>query len=92
MPGHEHSTGCLVRALTLVLAIVLCSLNSTNQSAAVLDCTVTDPSKAVIPGAAVTLRNVETGVETVKETNNAGYVRERVASQDAMRSLKASSS
>ena len=35
--------------------------------------TVTDSSQAAAPGANVTLRNVNTGIETVKETDSAGH-------------------
>jgi hypothetical protein len=36
---------------------------------------VTDPSKAVVPGATVTLLNIKTGVQTVKITNQTGLYR-----------------
>src|SRR5262244_1837297 len=40
---------------------------------ATLNGTVTDPSGAVIPGAAVSLKNVATNVERTTTTNNAGH-------------------
>jgi len=45
--------------------------------------TVTDPSQGVAVGARVTLRNVNTGVETVRQTNQAGqYVFDYVSPGD----------
>jgi hypothetical protein len=35
--------------------------------------TVTDPSQAAVAGATVTLRNVNTGVENVRQTDAAGH-------------------
>ncbi len=72
MLAGDPSWTRLMRTLILILALMVCSLHAFGQSTAALNGTVMDPSKAMIAGATVTLRNVETGVETVEQTNNDG--------------------
>lgn len=53
--------------------VLICALTATAQDyRGKVSGTVTDPSKAAIVGAKVTLRNVNTGVETVREADATG--------------------
>src|SRR5262245_61963473 len=60
------------RAFALVLAL---AVSSFAQSTAMLSGTVADPSGAVVAGASVACRNMETGLKTPTETNHAGLFR-----------------
>jgi hypothetical protein len=61
-------------AIALVLAAVLCGLNAHSQSGAgSIQGTVTDPTGAVIPGAAVKVLNQATGVAVDTQTNAVGF-------------------
>lgn len=66
-------TSCITR---LACAVSLCLIGSSGAIAqdyrARVEGLVTDPSKAVIAGAKVTLLNVNTGVPTVRETSATG--------------------
>ena len=70
----------LVRGL-LVLAVVgiatLPAFSQADVSSATLKGTVTDPSGALLPGAAVTAKNVETGItrETITDALGAYLIR-----------------
>lgn len=57
------------------LAVLLLSLTGTIWAGvtASISGTVTDPTGAVIPGAAVTAHNTETGIDSVTQTNSQGY-------------------
>ncbi len=55
----------------VLLPFLLLSAQAFGQSAG-LSGTVTDASRAVLPGATVTATNIETGVKTTTTTNNAG--------------------
>ena len=67
-------------SLTIVLSSVAClalatlftSISSAQELRGRVQGVITDPSEAVVVGAKITLRNVNTGVETSKETNQAG--------------------
>ena len=67
------------RALTRTLALLvisLCFLYTPSMAqiggGGTIQGTVTDPGGAIVPGASVTVTNVATGVETTKQTNEAG--------------------
>ena len=64
----------LATTVTIVylLAAGATSLSGQTSSAQVSG-RITDPSDAVIPGVAVTIRNVDTGIEQVVSTNELGY-------------------
>ena len=67
----------LTYTFILVTLFVCISAASTNVIAQIggsgsIQGTVTDPGGAVVPGAAVTVTNIATGVETSKQTNDAG--------------------
>jgi hypothetical protein len=60
-------------AALLVLIVPLCAAAVSAQVVgAILTGTVADPSGAAVPNAAVSVRNTETGVVTVVQTNGAG--------------------
>jgi len=64
-----------VRALLLVILVCcsLCGLLAYGQgTSASLTGTVTDPSGGAIPGAAVTITNIDTGFKVATKTNNVG--------------------
>lgn len=57
----------------LALGVLLAASISAQEFRATLQGNVTDPSQAAIPGATVTLRNVETGIERTAPTDQAGF-------------------
>src|SRR5258705_11705288 len=59
-------------ALVVLLAPLLVTAVSAQFVGAILTGTVTDPSGAAAPKATVTIRNAETGIVTVVQTNAAG--------------------
>ena len=60
--------------LTLIATLFL-TLNALAQSTALLTGTVVDPTGAVIPGAQVACRNVNTDLKSSATTNSAGLFR-----------------
>ena len=65
----------LIKALAL-LVMSVCFLTTTALAqiggGGSIQGTVTDPGGSIVPGATVTVTNVATGVETSKQTNEAG--------------------
>ncbi len=61
-------------ALFLVIGAILCAIpgSAQNSNTGEIKGSVTDPSGAVVPGAAVSIKNVQTGVVTATTTNQAG--------------------
>src|SRR5678816_703570 len=79
MHSNEKETTMNARALTRTLALLvlsLCFLYTPSIAqiggGGTVQGTVTDPGGAIVPGASVTVTNVATGVETTKQTNEAG--------------------
>src|SRR5262245_45183493 len=68
---------CLLPFIRLVLIAALVAIGArpsfAQTSMGTVNGTVTDASGAVIPGATVTLSNVETGVTAVRVTNDGGH-------------------
>jgi hypothetical protein len=62
----------LGRVLAVVLFLGFASLGVAQLDTGTISGTVTDPSGAAVPGAAITIRNVETGITRTSETNAAG--------------------
>jgi hypothetical protein len=66
----------MLKRTTLFLAIgaILCAplARAQNANTGELKGSVTDPSGAVVPGAAVSIKNVQTGVVTARTTNQSG--------------------
>ena len=64
-------------SLTLLLIAILCLSSSPHgfgqATTGSIGGTVTDPSKAVIPGADVTVKNVSTGVTSSTKSNYSGH-------------------
>src|SRR5215467_5798577 len=58
--------------LLLLWITLIATHTAMGQGSGTIQGTVTDPSGAVIPGAAVTAKNVATGVETTRQTTAAG--------------------
>jgi Carboxypeptidase regulatory-like domain len=56
-------------ACALLLAALSCAAQTITSS---IVGTVTDPSGAVIPGVAITVKNIETGIQTTATTDNVG--------------------
>jgi hypothetical protein len=67
--GHELSRSIVACALVALFA----SLCAGQDYRARLQGTITDASNAAIAGAAVTLRNIATGVTTVQQSSEAGH-------------------
>src|SRR5262249_55885607 len=67
---NSHLGGCLMKTFLffLLLAATVCLPQSTSS----ISGTVTDPSGAVIPGAAVTVTNEETGVSNRQTATDSG--------------------
>ena len=59
--------------LYCLLAALLAVATAAAQGSGTIQGTVTDPSGAVVAGAAVTAANVETGVQTSRKTTEAGF-------------------
>src|SRR5215472_1117156 len=57
---------------TACMLLCICAAGWTQSSTATVHGVVTDPTKAVIPGASVTLTGTETGVERKTVTNESG--------------------
>jgi hypothetical protein len=68
---HDRATK-LIQALPLFLLLLLLSLTVLAQSTASMSGTVSDSSKAAIPGATVTVRNLETSIMREAVTNAEG--------------------
>lgn len=63
-------------AFTCLLALVALAIPSPGQTTSgAIGGTITDSSGAVVPGASITVRNVETGVARTLTTNTSGYYR-----------------
>src|ERR1051326_3029474 len=64
-----------MRHLTTGLALFLIAVSAFGQvgGTGTIQGTVTDPSGAVVAGAAVTATNIATGVETTRKTTDAGF-------------------
>jgi len=71
MRGKRTST-ILSLAASVVLATLFAGVSTAQELRARIQGIVTDSSEAVVAGARVTLRNVNTGVDTVRQTNPAG--------------------
>ncbi len=59
--------------LTLVLISLLTGIASAQEYRGRVQGTISDPTKASVAGANVTLRNINTGIDTVKQTDSAGH-------------------
>jgi hypothetical protein len=59
--------------LSLVVSLYAASALLLGQSAGTIQGVVTDSTGAVIPGASVAIRNLETGIESHSVTNSAGF-------------------
>jgi len=70
----KHNRVVFPRFLLLVLFVVAFSSFSYAQNTGVISGTVTDPSKAIIPGADVTIVNADTGVTVWHGKTNASGV------------------
>lgn len=70
-------------SLLITVLILLLAANAAAQSTALLTATVVDPSGAVIPGAQVECRSVDTGARFTTPTNAA-----RLGDLQAERNLK----
>ena len=70
-----HRSSALLIALLVGLVLILLSpgIAGAQEYRGRVQGAVTDPSNAVVVGAAVTLRNVNTGVETVRTTDVSGH-------------------
>lgn len=60
-------------SLCVVLIALLAGIASAQEYRGRVQGTVSDPSQAAVAGAAVTLRNVNTNVESVRQTDSAGH-------------------
>ncbi|MGH9469198.1 MAG: carboxypeptidase regulatory-like domain-containing protein [Terriglobia bacterium] len=70
---NELSSGQLLSSCILLLAFLICAAAGSAQSvSSLVQGVVQDPSGAIVPGAHVTLINVDTGVERTTETDAAG--------------------
>lgn len=69
------STSRRIAVLSATLPLFLCCLAFAQEYRGRVQGHVTDPSKAAIVGAKVTLTNVATGVESARETDAAGFYR-----------------
>jgi hypothetical protein len=85
-PGTQESKMRRVSVIRLVIRPALCTISVALASCVLLTAQnvvltgslggrVTDPSGAVVPGAAVVARNLATGVEQTAQTNHAGLYR-----------------
>lgn len=64
----------VVVCLLLVATGLLCMVGAQAQATtASISGTITDPSGAVLSGAAVTVANASTGISSVQKTDNKGY-------------------
>jgi hypothetical protein len=63
---------CSYFALVALLALTLPGLSRAQDYRATITGTVTDPSKAVVPGATVSVRDLDTNETTTVKTNSAG--------------------
>ena len=68
---RKTGLGKIILALTAILVGAVCVFAALDRGA--IRGTVTDPQGAVVPGATVNVRNVETGVEAHLVTNAAGF-------------------
>lgn len=62
-------------ALLAVLLTTACICNAQSAATATLSGHVTDPQGALIPGASVVARNIETGIEQTTQTTSEGFYR-----------------
>src|ERR671922_1975000 len=62
-----------VSILIALIALISAAPASAQTSMGTVEGTVTDSSGSVVPGATVTLANVATNVEAVRQTNQSGY-------------------
>ena len=79
-PGEDMNSGKFNRVGFLLLALLIFTLASANvwsQSivSGEINGTLTDPSGAVVPGATVTLKNLDTGATQTATSNNSGAYR-----------------
>jgi hypothetical protein len=71
---QTKSTRCFVCIVVLMLSLIgLPCLYAQTGSGGTIQGTITDPGNAVIPGAKVTVTNIETGVVTNARSTSAGY-------------------
>lgn len=66
---------CRSLATCMRIALLLCPVLAFAQFDGNVQGTVTDQSGAVVPQAAVTLHNTQTGVDNAAQTDNAGFYR-----------------
>ncbi len=68
----QRSSIALLSVVCLTLVTLFTGISTAQELRGRVQGIITDPSEAVVVGAKITLRNVNTGVETTKETNQAG--------------------
>lgn len=64
---------CFALLSALALLLLLAGISAAQEYRGTVQGVVTDPSQAAVVGAKVTLRNVNTGVETVRQTDTTGH-------------------
>ncbi len=69
----RRATVCDALALLLVVLLLSPVSGSAQTSMGAVNGTVTDTTGGVLPGATATLVNSETGIETVRVSNESGY-------------------
>ena len=60
---------------TVGLAFLTCTLGFSQATTATLDGTIHDQTGAVVPGAKVTVHNMQTGVSSTVDTNAVGNMK-----------------
>lgn len=60
------------RLFALLAAALILGVNAFGQTSEITGL-ITDPNGAAVPDAAITARNVDTGIDTGTVTNNQGY-------------------
>ncbi|HTW78707.1 MAG TPA: carboxypeptidase-like regulatory domain-containing protein [Terracidiphilus sp.] len=71
-PLFRLSAICLKASLVIAFLLAACTLRAQVAGSGNIQGTVTDPTGAVVPKAAVTLTNTDSGVTHVTQTNEAG--------------------
>jgi hypothetical protein len=65
----------LTQGLSLLTVVVWTSLSGLAQFTSAIEGTVSDPSGALVPGASVTLKNLQTGISQSVQSSGTGYYR-----------------